>query len=98
MAREEGPRFRTVAVVTGVASLLSLVLAWRGWSLVVPYLVFGTLCWTGYSFVKFGKRGWWIFVLASPWVYVAGRFVMGFVVGVSWDADLEWNGQSTSIW
>jgi len=60
---------RTVALLTAATSALGLMLpkliAVDAWPLFLA-LGFLTLFWAGYSFVKFGKRGWWVLALALP--------------------------------
>jgi hypothetical protein len=79
MAGEEAPEFRTVAIVTGMASVLTVV-----FPSFAP-LVLATLSWAALSFVQFGRRGWAILALALPsllWpivMFVRSNFGRGFV-------------------
>jgi hypothetical protein len=66
MGQEKAPGFSTVAIVTVAASVVSVAAArlrnpnwFFTWS---PMLA--TLSWALYSFVRFGKRGWWILLIA----------------------------------
>ena len=63
------PTLKGLYALTATTSALSITVSMlftrRAWPLSVV-LGFLALCWTGYSFVKFGRRAWVVLVAALP--------------------------------
>jgi len=79
------PELRTVALLTAATSALGLMLpkliTVDAWPLFLA-LEFLTLFWAGYSFVKFGKRGWWVLALALPSLLWPSRIAISLADGI----------------